>query len=137
VGEKMARFAMDIIEPIKQKIKKTVRGPLADIALNEIADNENCQLKVLSIHTYSSWHRKVKQKPVPQWKMFCQSIQGFAATPLLAPNLFSPRGGDACPHTLPSPGWGSGHAGFPPTTRLFLLPEGPACRATQPKWWER
>lgn len=41
----MARFATDIIEPIKQKIKKPVSGPLADIALNEIADNETCQFK--------------------------------------------------------------------------------------------
>lgn len=48
----MARFATDIIEPIKQKIKKTVSGPLADIALNEIADNETCQLKAISIHIY-------------------------------------------------------------------------------------
>lgn len=43
----MARFATDIIEPIKQKIKKTVSGPLVDIALNEIADNETCQLKAI------------------------------------------------------------------------------------------
>lgn len=48
----MARFATDIIEAIKQKIKKPVSGPLADIALNEIADNETCQLKAVSIPIY-------------------------------------------------------------------------------------
>lgn len=49
---KMARFAADRIEPIKQKIKKTISGPSADIILNEIADNETCQLKVISIHIF-------------------------------------------------------------------------------------
>lgn len=48
----MARFATDIMEPIKQKIKKPVSGPLADIALNEITDNETCSLKAISIHMY-------------------------------------------------------------------------------------
>lgn len=38
---------------LQQNIKKkTVSGPLADIALNEIADNETCQLKAISIHIY-------------------------------------------------------------------------------------
>lgn len=82
-GGKMARFATDIIEPIKQKIKKTVSGPSADIALNEIADNETCQLKVILIHIYYSQHRKVKRELILWLKVFWWSPWSFVATSLL------------------------------------------------------
>lgn len=72
---KMARFATDIIEPIKQKIKKAVSGPSADIVLNEIADNETCQLKAIPIHIHYGWHRKVKGQLMVQLRGFAGALQ--------------------------------------------------------------
>lgn len=80
----MARFATDIIEPIKQKIKKTVSGPSADIALNEIADNETCQLKVIPILLQPAQKSQARVDPV---------VEGVLVEPLkfcshlLAPHL--------------------------------------------------
>lgn len=71
----MARFATDIIEPIKQKIKKAVSGLSADTVLNETADNETCQLKAIPIHIHYGRHRTVKGQLMVQLRAFAGALQ--------------------------------------------------------------